>query len=138
MKRIIATLFIAGSLNAVADTLTLQITDVRTDAGKLMIAILGSAAAYDDKAAPSASVILPARIGTVTYTTDALPAGEYAIRVMHDENDNGKLDANFVGIPKEPYGFSNNARGRMGPPKWEAARFSLGADGATQTIQLNH
>jgi len=138
MKRMIATLLFASSLNAVADPLTLQITDVSSNAGKLMIAILGSEAAYEDKSAPAASLILPARVGTVTFTTDALPAGEYAIRVMHDENDNGKLDANFVGIPNEPYGFSNNTLGRMGPPKWEAVRFSLGADGTTQTIQLNH
>ena len=37
-----------------------------------------------------------------------LPAGKYAVQVMHDENDNGKLDANFMGIPIEGYGFSNN------------------------------
>jgi uncharacterized protein (DUF2141 family) len=55
--------------------------------------------------------------------------GTYAIAVYHDENSNGKLDSNFIGIPREGVGFSNNAKGHMGPPKFDAAafRFSGGA-----------
>ncbi|NJN52817.1 MAG: DUF2141 domain-containing protein [Gammaproteobacteria bacterium] len=83
-------------------------------------------------------MILPARVGSVTFSTDALPAGEYAIRVMHDVNGNSKLDANFVGMPTEPFGFSNDAAGSFGPPKWDAAKFTLDAGGATQRIRLNH
>jgi len=64
-----------------------------------------------------------------------IPAGTYAVSVFHDENDNGKMDANFIGIPKEDYGCSNDAKGFMGPPKWEDAKFSLNED-TTVTIKL--
>lgn len=48
-----------------------------------------------------------------------LPTGHYAISVFRDTNGNGELDTNFFGIPTEPYGFSNNARGKFGPPSFE-------------------
>ena len=48
--------------------------------------------------------------------------------MFHDENANGKIDRNFVGIPKEGYGTSNDAKGFMGPPKYEDAKFELTAD----------
>ena len=56
---------------------------------------------------------------------EEIPEGEYAIAVFHDENTNGKLDTNFLGIPKEQYGFSNHAKGQMKPPKFEDAKFKL-------------
>ncbi len=124
--------------SAAAETLDVQISDVRATTGNVMIAIVAGADGFADKTQPIASLILPARGDTVAFTTNALPAGEYAIRVMHDVNGNGELDANFVGVPTEPYGFSNDASGSFGPPKWEAARFSIGADGAVQRITLNH
>jgi uncharacterized protein (DUF2141 family) len=55
----------------------------------------------------------------------AVPTGTYAISYIHDANNNGEMDANFMGIPKEDYGCSNNAKGFMGPPKWEDAKFEL-------------
>lgn len=54
---------------------------------------------------------------------ERIPFGDYGVRVYHDTNGNGKLDKNFIGIPKEAYGFSNNARGTFGPPKDEEVRF---------------
>lgn len=53
--------------------------------------------------------------------------GTYAVKVFHDVNDNGVLDANWIGIPKEPYGFSNDAMGTFGPPSFEQASFKVGA-----------
>jgi uncharacterized protein (DUF2141 family) len=57
----------------------------------------------------------------VTYTFTDIPAGNYAVTVMHDENNNKKLDTNFIGIPKEGYGFSNNVSVSFGPPKFDDA-----------------
>ena len=62
-----------------------------------------------------------------------VPSGIYAVSIFHDENDNGKMDTNFMGIPKEDYGCSNNAKGFMGPPKWGDANFELNND---QTITI--
>ncbi len=67
---------------------------------------------------------------------EALPDGEYAISVYHDENNNGKLDNNFLGIPKEDYGCSNNAKGFMGPPKWKDAKFVVKQDNQKLIITL--
>lgn len=73
----------------------------------------------------------PVRRGIVTVTAPdcawevEAPWGDYALKVYHDVNGNGRLDFNKVGIPREPYGFSNDARGRFGPPSFQAARFTL-------------
>ena len=64
-----------------------------------------------------------------------VPVGAYAISVIHDENSNNALDTNFLGIPKEGIGTSNNAKARFGPPKWADARFEV--QGATiQRIRM--
>jgi uncharacterized protein (DUF2141 family) len=63
-----------------------------------------------------------------------LPPGEYAAVAFQDVNGNGKLDKNFLGIPKEPYGFSNSARGSAGPPKFSAAAVTLNPDGTTTIV----
>jgi uncharacterized protein (DUF2141 family) len=57
-----------------------------------------------------------------------LPAGNYAVSAYQDLNGNGKLDKNLVGIPSEPYGFSNNARPKFRAPNWDETRFELRAD----------
>lgn len=62
-----------------------------------------------------------------------LPAGDYAIKVFQDVNENRELDIGLFG-PKEPYGFSNDARGSSGPPSWEAVRFHF--DGTDQTVEI--
>ena len=64
-----------------------------------------------------------------------LPHGEYAIAIFVDANGNGKMDKNFLGIPKEQYGFSNNVMGRMAAPSFEQARFEVTGP-ATQNITL--
>ncbi len=64
-----------------------------------------------------------------------LPAGEYAISLFHDVDADGELDSGFMGIPKEPYGFSNNAPVRFGPAKWDAAKFTVNGQTA-QAITL--
>jgi len=63
---------------------------------------------------------------TVEFKVSGLEEGTYAVSVFHDENNNGELDANFIGIPTEPYAFSNNAKGRFGPPSFEDCQFTIG------------
>ena len=59
----------------------------------------------------------------ITIQFENIDFGTYAIAIYHDENNNGKLDSNFIGIPKEGTGASNNAKGKFGPPKFEDAKF---------------
>ncbi len=120
-----------------AADLTVTFSDIRSQSGTLRIAVLDSEAAYSGEKAPVLSLLLPPRGERVSFSTDALAEGSYAIRVMHDANGNGELDNNLVGMPTEPWGFSNNAVGGFGPPKWEDIRFELGA--RTQLdVRLNH
>ena len=67
---------------------------------------------------------------------DDLPEGEYAISIFHDENNNNELDTNFLGIPKEGLGASNDARGHFGPPKYKDVKFYLKNGSKTITINL--
>lgn len=66
--------------------------------------------------------------GTAQWVFGNVPPGRYAVKSFADENGNAKLDTNLFGLPTERYGFSNNARGRMGPPGFEAAAVEVDAD----------
>lgn len=74
--------------------------------------------------------------GKLTVVLKDLPDGPLALTVVHDVNANGRLDMNGMGIPTEPYGFSNNAVGNFGPPKFEQAVLTPAA-GAPVKIRLN-
>ena len=64
--------------------------------------------------------------------------GVYAIAVVHDENMNGKLDTNWIGIPREGYGFSKDARGVLGAPSFSAASFEYDGQSVELTITLHY
>ncbi len=146
---LIAALITSTQFASAAD-LRIDIADIRKDTGPIMLTIVNSPEALASPESAVASMILPANLTGVSLTLRSLTPGTYGIRVMHDVNGNGKLDANLLGIPKEPWGFSNNAAGSFGPPKWDAIKFEL-PDGAAaagasapeggevvQTIRLNH
>lgn len=119
-----------------ADTLTVVVSNVSVSEGSIMLAVMAGEEEFDGKQPAIASVIQRAQTGEISFSTTNLPAGEYAIRVMHDVNGNGELDSNFVGMPTEPWAMSNNAKGNFGPPKWKDVKFTL--DGtATQTLDLS-
>ena len=111
-------------------------------AGELHIAIYDSKEAFEqdrgEQGGPAPGIvdglILAAKPGTVSYEFD-LPAGTYAIGVFHDVNGNNSLDTNFLGIPKEQYGFGNDATGSFGPPSFNDAAITVSKD-ATHTITL--
>ena len=74
--------------------------------------------------------------GTMKVSLGNLPEGQYALSCFQDLNGNGKLDTNLVGIPTEPYGFSNNARPKFRAPNWGEAVFSLLGTGGTIQVRL--
>ncbi len=67
-----------------------------------------------------------------------MPPGEYAISLLHDENDNEKMDTGLMGIPKEGYGASNDAKVTFGPPKFADARFPLTQNQTTIRIKMRY
>jgi uncharacterized protein (DUF2141 family) len=80
--------------------------------------------------------VVPASRAAIIRLSDVAP-GVYALSVVHDENDNSRLDR-FMGIPREGFGFSRNPRMRMGPPRFEEARFELSAETRRQVVRLNY
>jgi uncharacterized protein (DUF2141 family) len=102
-----------------------------------MIALYDSEAAFS-KRGDGPGLRLPAHKGAVTGVFADLPAGNYAVAVFHDENGNGKLDANLLGMPTEGYGFSNDAHGNFGPPGFADAKIALDGSNRTITIHLDY
>jgi uncharacterized protein (DUF2141 family) len=102
----------------------LEISELRSDKGQMLCALHSSAEAFPKKA-DKAVARLTAKIAERQATCDftGIAPGTYAVSVVHDENSNGKLDTNFIGMPREGVGASNDAKGHMGPPKFGAASF---------------
>lgn len=69
----------------------------------------------------------PARVGTVSVIVPGVAPGRYAVQVYHDANNNGKLDRNWIGLPREGVGFSNDAMPRLTYPRFSVAGFDHGA-----------
>jgi uncharacterized protein (DUF2141 family) len=118
-----------------AGELTVTITDIRESQGSLMVAVVNSDAAWNNQSKPVAAQKVAATKGEMVLKFADLPAGKYAVQVMHDENGNNQLDANFLGIPSEGYGFSNNPN-VMRRAHFDEATFEVGADKTAITIRL--
>lgn len=120
-----------------AETLTVVIENVKVSEGHIMLRVLSGQQEFKGDIEAITSIKQRAIAGVVSFTISNLPAGEYAVQVMHDSNGNGELDSNLVGMPIEPWAFSNNAAGNFGPPKWNDVKFDLTGT-ITQSISLNH
>ena len=100
-------------------TLTVGIEQLRSDKGKLLLEL------SNDK-----EEVLKGFAGTIVanksiVVINDLKPGKYAFKYFHDENNDEKLNTNFMGIPKEGYGFSNNAKGTFGPPSFDKTVFEV-------------
>jgi uncharacterized protein (DUF2141 family) len=70
--------------------------------------------------------VVKATTGDIKVVFDNVPPGTYAVSVIHDENENGELDSGMFGVPKEGFGFANDAMGTFGPPGFEKASIIIG------------
>ena len=91
--------------------------------GDCWFALDNSEEVYESEDTVWIGKILQIENNEVIVVIDSLEYGEYAVKVFHDENRNGKLDTDFLGIPDEDYGFSNNVSSWFGPPSWKRAKF---------------
>lgn len=118
-------------------SLTARVVGARNAKGAIRAAVFREAKGFPNDASQAvqtqAAAIDPQTLSaTIVFTN--LPEGIYAISVFHDENMNQKLDKNFMGIPKEGYGASNNPKKKMGPPSFEETKFQL--SGAVQALEI--
>ncbi len=135
MRHFITTAILLAAASAQAATLTVTIDRVRQAEGTMMIKLVDSADAYDGKAKQLAGHKLEiSKTGVMSVEFPDLKPGTYSVMIMHDENNNGKLDSNILGIPKEGYGFSNNPR-VMRQPTFDETKFEV--KDADQTIVID-
>ena len=122
MKKALLFIFITNIVFAQKYTLKVNIDGFGNNKGKLYYQVV------DTKEKPikqSAEMIDNKRV--IVEVKD-LPAGKYAVRIFQDENNNTKMDKGMFGIPKEPWGLSNNIKATFGPPKFEDTLFELKAN----------
>lgn len=116
---------------------TLHIKGIKEVKGDIRIAVFDSKQSYQSKQKPIHAVVLPIKSVEMEWQNKHLPFGNYAIAVYHDQNKNGELDTNLLGIPKEAYGFSNNARGKFGPASWKDAAFEVSSKSTIHEIIID-
>lgn len=114
-------------LHAQNNRLTVHVAGLKNSNGQVIIDIFNNDKGYPMKT--ENAILRKKRTipedGKVVFYIDGLENGEYAFALIHDENNNDKLDVNFIGIPVEGAGASNNAKGFMSPPDYKDAKFNF-------------
>lgn len=116
-----------------------EVEGLRNDKGQVVCALYSSPEGFpknSHKPVARATSLISNKKGVCEFS--GIEPGTYAISVFHDENSNGKLDTNFLGIPREGVGASNDAKGHLGPPKFEAAAFQFSGDRLNLKITINY
>ena len=116
-------------------TIKVNVSGYKTQEGEIVAAL------YDEEGYDTGKMVRGAKVAVdgsvVKIEFKDVPAGEYAIRMFRDVDVNGDLNMNAFGIPSEPFAFSNNARGHMGPAKWEQAKFDAVTVETVQSITID-
>ena len=139
-RSIIAALVLAAATIPTADaqnatgSIAIQLSGLQPR-GQLMVQVFNSDAGYRGGQAVGANMV-PVTGATAEIRFADLAPGQYAFRLFHDVNGDGRLNTNPFGIPTEPFAFSNNARGSFGPATWEQAVFTLNAGENVQQVSL--
>jgi uncharacterized protein (DUF2141 family) len=128
---------IVGRPQAAADvgTLTVTLVGFANDRGSAMVALSTEKGFMVPKGWIRAQSVKIQNGQAICVFTD-VPYGRYAIQAYHDENGNKRLDTGTFGIPTEPYGFSNDARGTFGPPRYDDAEFRVVGPTTTLTVRI--
>ena len=117
-----------------------KILNIRNSAGVVACALFKTSEGFPTEFMHSATNIIMTKVQDTQARCDFVdvPPGTYSLAVIHDENMDGKLGSNAIGIPTEGYAFLNGASGLMGAPSFEAARFPYDGRNLNLTIVLNY
>ena len=128
-------------LDSAADstaTLTIKVIGLRNHKGDLVFGVFKAGDGFPTEKGKSINwQVKPADADSVVFSC-RLPPGRYAASVLHDENRNGKMDFNALGIPLEGYGVTNNPKPRLRKATFKEALFTLPPEGATLTISIQY
>ncbi len=120
---------------AAAAPLVVTVSGFRAETGNLLVGLYSDEAGWNSGSSVRSTRALIDN-GVITVQFDGLEPGTYGLKMYQDLNGNNALDSSAMGIPTEPYGFSNNARGTFGPASWSAASFTVSAGENSQAITL--
>ena len=125
LMQIVCVLSLTAEKAIKQNKLKIEITNVASEDGQIILAIFNSSENYDKRIAFQEVKIQP-KVDSVIFETN-VPDGEYLVMLVHDINTNGKLDTTFIGMPKEPVGLSNYD-GKGIPGKFKKHKFSVKDD----------
>ena len=117
--------------------MNIQYSNILEAKGKVLVAVYASEADFlNEKKAFLREVFPVDKTGTLNVRLNIEKEGRYAIAAFHDLNGNNKLDTNMLGVPTEPYAFSNNARPKLRAPNWAEASFEWKPGGSVVSLKL--
>ena len=124
-----------GGTPASSATLVLTVVGIDDIEGNVMVGLYDSEAGFEAEDDVEGRTV-PVQGPEAVITFAGIPTGDYALKVFHDQDADGKLDTT-LGIPSEPYGFSNNASDPFSAPEWEETRFAVSGGRPTHLIDLD-
>ncbi|HEY5918465.1 MAG TPA: DUF2141 domain-containing protein [Chryseolinea sp.] len=122
--------------NYAQSSLEIHVDNIKSKKGSIQFGLFNSEADFLKN--PIEKRVIKSTGTGITVVFENLQPGDYALSVIHDENENGELDSNAFGIPKEGFAFGNNALGSFGPPSFEKATIKVGDQDVKQDIKLKY
>ena len=117
--------------------LTIKISNIQKFKGEIKIGVFNQETNFLKEGFAIKNYSIKVDKNTAVMTITDLPKGEYAITMYHDENSDNECNRNFIGIPKEAYGFSNNIKPKFGPPKYKDCKFVFSEDKTLNIKMIN-
>ena len=123
------------NLSAQSEELTVKVTGIKKNKGEIACALFKTPEGFPMDLSKSQLIWMAADSGEVNCKFTELTPGDYSLSVAHDENGNKKVDTNFVGMPTEAWGVSNNIRPLMRAPRWQEAQFTV-SSGQNKSLDI--
>lgn len=117
--------------------ITINISNIQENAGTIEVGVYDTGENFLESGHTYKTYSIPVKNNKASLLIEDLPAGNYAISLYHDENSDGKCNRNFIGIPKEPYAFSNNFKPKFSKPSFKDCVFEL-TENINMEIELIH
>jgi uncharacterized protein (DUF2141 family) len=122
-----------------SSNLRINLQGIRNNKGVILLSLFSSAEGYPSDASKADQKIrMPVKKLQLPIVFKKIKPGKYAIALLHDEDEDGKMATTVLGLPKEGYGFSNNVMGLAGPPSYQKASFIVPASGTEILIKVRY
>lgn len=132
---VVAFIGMIGHATAQEATISVEVSGGDPGIGQMIVSLFGTREDYMKDPLETATIPVDG-LGKALIVFAPRPYGDHAVAVIYDQDADGELDTNFLGIPKEKIGFSNNAKGRFGPASWDAVRFNADKPSVEISIEM--